>query len=102
MQNYHNYSFVVVFAYCRLCTESVQVFLAWREATTRAVSKRLQQGEAVDKALKSMKQGNNLNPYDHFNTYFMLADQVFMCMSLVCILVVFYISYTYMLIGSKC
>ncbi len=48
------------------CTESVKVFLSWREATTRAVSQRRQQEEAVSRAQRSINQGNNITPYnDH-------------------------------------
>lgn len=59
--------------FLRLCSllsfhiKSFKVFLAWREAATRAVSRRHQQEEAVSKAQRSINQGNITQVKLHFH-----------------------------------
>lgn len=48
---------------CSLPSISVKVFLAWREVTTHAVSRRHQQGEVVMRAQRSIHQGKNRTPF---------------------------------------
>ncbi|XP_070758707.1 protein SFI1 homolog [Enoplosus armatus] len=58
----------------------LKVFLAWKEATTRAVSKRHQQGEAVHKAQRSINQVRLLRSFRQWRKQTREARRERMCM----------------------
>ncbi|XP_045885080.1 protein SFI1 homolog isoform X2 [Micropterus dolomieu] len=58
----------------------LKVFLAWREATTRAVSKRHQQGEAVSRAQRSINQVQLLRSFRQWRKQTREARRERICM----------------------